>query len=205
MVPGQLRINFYTPGIQATRHGSGMCKTVTREIRRCIQTSDTVMTDKNDFPIFRPFRHYLLHQLLSEKRRALEVHSIPFFPAADINQRELFARPEPFRDFSRQNLHFLISVVGADDCRDHVLNGQIVIAHANTGQSLSRSETTTRAAADVISLEEGSLSTWILLEKLRHRGVGVDCSRHAHGYQRYIISPENQKGPASDVAEYSKF
>jgi hypothetical protein len=181
-----------------------MGKTVTRKIRRGIQTSDPVMTDKNDFPIFRPFRHDLLHQLLSEKCRRLEVHGIPFFPAADINQRELFARPKSFRDFSRQDLHFLISLVGADDGCDYVLHRQIIVARTNTSQGLSRSETTTRAAANVISLEEGSLSTRILLEKLRHRGVGVDCSRHDHGYQRYIISPENQKGPASDLAEDSK-
>jgi hypothetical protein len=204
MVPGQLRINFYTPGIQTTRHRSGTGKTVTRKIRRSIQASDPVMTDKNDFPILRPFRHHFLHQLLSEKCSGLEVDSIPFFPAANVNQRELFARLEPFSDFTRRNLHFLIGFVSPDDGRDHVFHGQIVVARANTGQSLSRSETTTRAAPDVIGLEEGSLSTRILLEKLRHRGVGVDCSRHGHGYQRYIISPENQKGPASDLTEDSK-
>ena len=56
-----------------------------------------------------------------------------------------------------------------------------------------RTEATARAPADVVGPEKGTLSARILLEKLRHCRVGIDCSRHARYSQSYIILPENQK------------
>jgi hypothetical protein len=186
-------INFYAPGVDAAGHGPDMLKAVAREVRGRIQTPDAMMANEDNLPIFRPFGHHLLHQLLGEKRGALDVNRIPFFPAANINQWELLARSQPFSDFSRRNLHFLIRFVCGKNCIDDIVHWKVVVARANRGQSLTPIETAARAAADVVGTEKRPLSARELLEKFRHRRIGVDYSRHAHGSQRYIISPENQK------------
>ena len=155
IVSGQIRINLYAPGVDATRHGPDMLKTVTREIRGCIQAPDAVMANENDLPIFRPFGHDLLHQLLGEKRGALDVNSVPFFPAPNINQWDLLARSQPFGDFCGRNLHFLIRIVGGKNGGDHLVHRKIVVARANRCQSFIRTEAAARAAADVVRPGKG--------------------------------------------------
>jgi hypothetical protein len=204
MVSGQLRINFYAPGVDAALHRPDVLKTVTLKIRGCIQTSDTVMANKNDFTIFRPLGHDLLHQLLSEKSGAFDVNSIPFFPTPDIDQGDLLARSQAFSDFRRRNLRFLIGLMRRQNGRNDILQWQIIIPSADSSQSFIRAKAATGAATDMIGPEKGPLSTWILLKKLRHRCIGVDCSRHAHVYQRYIISTENQKNRRPDPVSFPR-
>jgi hypothetical protein len=193
MISGQLRINFYAPGVDAAPHGPDILKTVTLEVRSRVQTPDTVMANKNDLTILWPLGHDFLHQLLSEKSGSLDVNGIPFFPTPDIDQWNLLARSQAFSDFGRQNLRFLIRIMRGQNSSDNILQRKIVIAGANSGQSFIRAEAATGTAADVIGPEKGPLSTRILLKKLRHGRIGVNCSRHAHVFQRYIISLENQK------------
>jgi hypothetical protein len=193
MVSGQFRINLYAPRVDATRHGPDMFKAVTGEIRGRIQTPDPVMTNKNDLPILWPLGHHLLHQLLREKRGTLYVNGLPFFPAPDIDQWDLVARTKSLGHFFRRNLDLLICVLGGKNGSDDLVYREIVVALANRRQSFTRAEAATRAAADVVGPENGPLSGRVFLEKFRHRGVGVDCSRHGHNSQRCIISPENQR------------
>ena len=82
------------------------CKAVTREIRGRVQAPDAVMANKDNFPVFRRFGDDFLHQLLSEKCGALDVNGIPFLPAANIDQWELFARLQPLRDLCRAKSAF---------------------------------------------------------------------------------------------------
>jgi hypothetical protein len=193
MVSRQSGINLYAPGIDAACHGSGVLEAMPRKVRSSVQTPDTMMTDKNDLPIFRPFGNYFLHQLLSEKFSPFDVNSLPFFATANIDQWDLLTRPESFSDFTRGNLHIPIDILCGYDRRNDILHRKMVVPLANGSQTFIRTESAARTATNMVGLEKGSLSTRVLLEKLRHRCVGVDCSRHAHSSQRYIISPENQK------------
>jgi hypothetical protein len=194
MVPGQIRINFDAPGIDATRHRPNMFKAVTCEERGCVQAPDAVVANKDEFSVFRRFADDFLHQFLSKKRGTFDVNGIPLLPAANVNQWELFTCPQPLRDLCGRDLHPLICFVPGQDCTDYLLDREIVISRTNRGQSFARTKAAARTAPNVVIPEKSSLSTGVLLKKLCHRHVGVNCSRHTHDTQRYIISPENQRG-----------
>src|ERR1700730_1491499 len=153
MVSGQIRINFYAPGVDATRHGPDIFKAVTGEIRSRIETTDSVMANKNDLPIFWPLGHYLLHQLLRKKCGTLDVNGIPFFPAPDIDQREWVARTQPFSHFSGRDLRFLIRILGGKNGSDNLVHRKIAVALANRGKSFPRANPATRTPADVVGPE----------------------------------------------------
>jgi hypothetical protein len=170
-----------------------MFKAVTRKIRRCVQAADAVMANKNDLPIFWPPRHDLLHQLLGKKGGALDVNRVPLFPTPNIDQRNLLARLQPFSNFLGRDLHLLISILSRKNSGDGLVYRKVLVARTHRCQGFIRTEPATRATPNVVGPEEGSLSGRIFLEKFLHRRTRVDCSRHAHSSQRYIISPENQK------------
>jgi hypothetical protein len=193
MVSRQIGVNGYAPSVDTAGHRPDMLKAVTCEIRGRIKTSHSVVANKNNLPIFRPFGHDLLHKLLSEKCGAIDVNSIPFFPASNINQWNLLSGAQPFGDLFRRDLHLLVCIMSGKDGGNDFVDRKIVVPLANGGQSFIRTETATGAAANVVCPKKGSLSTRILLEKFRHRSTRIDCSRHAHSTQRYIISLENQK------------
>jgi hypothetical protein len=126
VIPGQIRINFDAPGIDATHHRPNMFKAVTREERGCVQAPDAVVANKDEFSVFRRFRDDFLHQFLSEKRGTLDVNGIPLLPAANINQWELFACLQPLRDLSGRDLHPLICFVPGQDCTDYFLDRRLL-------------------------------------------------------------------------------
>jgi hypothetical protein len=193
MVSRQIGVNGYAPGVDTAGHRPDMLKAVTREVRGRVKTSHPVMANEDNLPIFRPFGDDFLHQLLSEKCSTIDVNGIPLFPASNIDQWNLLPRTQPFGDFIRRDLYLLVCIMSGKDGGNDVVHRKVVIALANRGQSFIRTETATGAAANVVSPKKGSLSTRILLEKVCHRCTRIDCSRHAHGTQRYIISLENQK------------
>jgi hypothetical protein len=194
MVPGQLRINFDAPSIDATPHRPNMFKAVTRKERGCVQTPDAVVANKDEFSVFCRFGDDFLHQFLSEKRGTFDVNGIPLLSAANINQWELLTCLQPLRDFCGRDLHPLICFVSGQDCTDYFLDREIVVSRTNRDQSFARTEAAARTAPNVVGSKKSSLSARILLKKLCHRQGGVDCSRHTYDTQRYIISSENQRG-----------
>src|SRR5260370_28939673 len=194
IVPGQIRINFDAPGIDATRHRPNMLNAVTREERGCIQAPDAAVANKDEFSVLRRFGNDFLHQFLSEKRGTLDVNGVPLLSAANINQWELFTCLQPLRDLCGRDLHLLICFVPDQDCTDYFLDREIVVSRTNRGQSFAGTKAAARTAPNVVGPEKSSLSTGALLKKLCHRHIQVNCSRHAHDRQRYIISSENQRG-----------
>ena len=174
-----------------------MFKAVTREERGCVQAPDAVVANKDEFSVFRRFRDDFLHQFLSEKRGTFDVNGIPLLPAANINQWELFACLQPLRDLSGRDLHPLICFVPGQDCTDYFLDREIVVSRTNRGQSFARTKAAARTAPNVVGPEKSSLSTGVLLKKLCHRHVGVNCSRHTHEYSALHHFVGKSKGPVS--------
>ena len=180
MVPGQIRINLDAPCINATRHRPNMFKAVTRKERGCVKAPDAVMANKDEFLVFRRPGDHFLHEFLSEKGGTFDVDSIPFFPAPNINQWKLFTGFQPLRNLCGRDLHLLICLVPGQDCTDDLFDREIFVSRTNRGQSLTRAKAAMRTAPNVIGAKKSSLSARVLLKKLRHRHVGVDCSRHTH-------------------------
>ena len=109
-----------------------MFKAVTRKERRCVQAPDAMMTNKDEFPVFRRFGDHFLHQFLSEKCGTFDVNGIPFFPTANIDQWKLFTRLQPFRDLSRAKFaSFDPLSCPARIVRDDLLDRKIVVSRTN--------------------------------------------------------------------------
>src|SRR5208282_6375115 len=125
-----------------------------------------MVADKDNFGLLWPVGHHCSHEFLCKKRGSVDVNRVPLLPAANIDQSDRFTRVQAFGDLHGRNPHLLIRFVPCEYRRDYILHGQIIVPRADRGQGLIRTESTTRATANVVIPEESALRTRILRKKL---------------------------------------
>src|SRR5215471_11033225 len=109
-VSRQSRIDFSAPCVNSSCKRSHILKAVPGKKRSGVQTAHTLMAYKHELPVFWPFREDFLHLVLCQKDCPINMHRFPFFPAANVDQRNLLAGIQSLGNFRRRYLHFLLGL-----------------------------------------------------------------------------------------------
>src|ERR1700730_13375432 len=106
--------------------------------------------------------------------RVRQLDRFPFLPRAHIEKVNFFATRDPIRKLPWLDLHRCICFWAGGDVADYLVDVEVLVASADTGERLIVTESTTTAAADVILAKKRALCAGKLQQQIPHGDIRVD-------------------------------
>jgi phosphatidylserine decarboxylase len=174
------RVDLLAPCVDAAAQRAGLGEAVAGEVSGGVHRARALMIDENGERRAIPAGQHLLHKILREQDGAVDSRRFEFLARTDVHHaRAAFAQRGG--QFGGGDLHAPILLLAGLEVIDHLVHRQVVIAGADLGQRLVRSEAARGAAADVIFAKKGALGSGRDFQEFAHGGFAGDGDGRLHG------------------------
>ena len=148
-------------------------------IGRRVEGFVPLVIDDDEQLVIVPTAENLLHQVLRQQLRAVDVHRLKFLTRTDVHHANVRPVAAPLGQVARLDQNAGILLVALANLFQHVGDGEIAIALANPGQCFLRLKPATAAPPDVVLAKQRPLCAGKNLQHRLHRGVACDGFAHS--------------------------
>jgi hypothetical protein len=155
-VAGDGGIGFGGVGIDATAERPGVCKSMTDEIGRGIESAISGVIVEDDGSVFRFGPENGLEEIITEHFRARESDSFVLFAGAQVEEAGRRGLLQGGVEIGRIDENGAIVLVSGQNVLDDLVDGKILIPFADLSESLRVGIAATLATPDVIPGKKGT-------------------------------------------------